>query len=63
MMGTGTASLMSFHPVDNWPSIPNQRLMKALTRGDRVLVRSDETKRAPHTHRDGTIVAEYVIDL
>jgi beta-lactamase superfamily II metal-dependent hydrolase len=63
LMGTTTASMMSFHPVDSWPSIPNLKLVAALDKGKRALVRSDQTMRPPHTHRDGTIASEYSIDL
>lgn len=63
LMGPATTSMMSFHEVKSWPSIPSKHLVSALRAGKRVLVRSDQTARAPRTHRDGTIATEYVIDL
>jgi hypothetical protein len=63
LMGTKTTSLMSFHPVAVWKSIPNSHLVDALEQSTRVLVRSDTTTRKPHVQREGTLVSEHTLTL
>lgn len=63
IMSEDTVSLMPFHRVEDWPSIPNERLVAALEKGRRVLIRADEQTRRPRLHWDGSLVAEYSIAL
>ena len=63
LMGDRTTSLMSFHAVKDWPSIPNPRLVAALDRGPRTLIRSDKPVNHRNLHWDGTVAAEYTIAL
>jgi beta-lactamase superfamily II metal-dependent hydrolase len=63
LMGDHTISMMSFHPVEDWPSIPNPWLVRALEQSTRMLVRSDQPKHQPDVHWTDTVVAEYTLAL
>jgi hypothetical protein len=52
---------MSFHPVKDWPSIPNPNLIAALQRGPRTLIRSDQPTSGRNLRWNGTIAAEFTI--
>jgi beta-lactamase superfamily II metal-dependent hydrolase len=61
LMGDNVTSMMSFHTVKDWPSIPNPRLVDALSKRPRTLVRSDEQRGRRGLKWNGTISAEMTI--
>lgn len=63
LMGTNVTSLMSFHPVSQWKSIPSPNLVDALSQTTRTLVRSDKQPPQAHVKWQGSLVAEYTLTL
>jgi hypothetical protein len=55
--------MMSFHTVDDWPSIPDPHLVGALAKGPRILIRSDKKKVQRGVRWNDTISAEYTIKI
>jgi hypothetical protein len=63
LMGDNATAMMSFHPVRDWPSIPNPNLITELDRAHRLLIRSDQRTSARNLTSTGNLVSEYTIDL
>lgn len=61
LMGQDTISMMSFHSVADWPSIPNPALVDALEGASRQLIRSDKPTSGKDPTWDGDMVAELSI--